>query len=217
MNTNWDDMARASLVLATGVLLIALLFARTQTIDNMRTDHCELLGGDRALRYDGKLTPAPVAEKDDELYHFNDSCRLVGVPAPAPIPTPEGWGGIGTPWPVATLEAAALRAGRYHHPQSPAADGDPTPTPVPPLPFSTTRYLAMVEVPTEPALVAFDGLGNSRQVQPVDTLAFFDQERGGLIARSSGFVWSFFLAGFALAVLCLFFMELRGAPWDRRE
>ena len=148
MNTNWDDMARASLVLATGVLLIALLFARTQTIDNMRTDHCELFGGDRALRDDGTATPAPVAKRNDVLYHFDPDCLLDGVPAPAAIPAPDGWSVSGTPWPVATLEAAALRAGRYHHPQSPAADGDPTPTPVPPLPFSTTRYLAMVEVPT---------------------------------------------------------------------
>ena len=212
MYTNWDDMVKAGLVLATGVLLITLLFARTQTIDNMRTDHCLLLGDERVL----KGSDNSIASSATARHYFNDDCKLAGVPVPTAIPTPADW-----TFDTKTLEGtarwagiagAALQAGRYD------ADGLR-------LRFPVTEYLAVVSVPIgnddtgqrRDALLAFDGLGNSREVQRVDALAFFHEERGGLLAQASRSVWSFFIPGFAIALLCLFLMELRGAPWDRRE
>jgi len=200
MSTEWHDGVRAALVLGVGVLLIGLLIARAQTIDNLRKDHCELIGGDRALRGE----EFHIASADGTLYHFTSECKL--SPARSAITPVEGWT-VGTPWPAMLNDLPT--AGRYE--EVPA--GTPTPAP---LAFSVTRHVEVVDVDGDPNKVAaFDGAGANVKVQPRDRMAFFDPERGGMLASASGFVWSLFILGFAIALLCMFFMELGGAPWDR--
>lgn len=208
MFTNWDDTARASLVLATGVLMLLLFMSRVQTIDNLREDHCLMLAGDRALPPSDDGDVYPVASGNNDIYHFTTDCDLDNRNSQhlTPIDAPPGWT-IGERWPDDVERVEWVEVNRLN------LDDDGTV--ISKLPFSVTRSINKINVAGGgTAVVAFDGQGGNARVEAVDRMAFFDRDRGGMLALASEFVWSFFLAGFAIALLCLFVMELRGAPWD---
>ena len=207
----WAAVKAVSLA-SLGMLLLLLLFSRTQSLDSLRQENCRLAGEDRiavegGLGIGATVVPNPTPPARGIEYRDSGLMRAsmpitTTTPSPAryacvasvlsgtPHPTPDNWS-VGTPWPVAV--------------------GVPTPYPID-LDIGDTERVVVVTEGGESQLVAVNKhTGETSWVVHSEGLGFLNS---GLVGRIAALVPPYYILFYILAFVSLIIAEIYGIRED---